>query len=322
MINDDLTDNTIGRRGLILGAGAAALVAGATLTQPADAAPKTAPGDEVRTNTQADGSPISTTIASAPVSGYIYRTVCMFDFEPFSPSSQRTWGGFGTYTAGSAGSLRATVEIPPGAWVGDVEYYVYNNSGSEVFPDTYLYVAGTGPITSINASVAVPSGPSTTATRVVVPTTHNGPYPLGSRLLVSLTTPTTGTVQINGARVGFTSGSGAIGLLDAPQRVYDSRDFTKLGAGVTRTITLPSSIVAPGATAVLINLIAINGEADGYLRVFSAAAALPVSSSVNFPGTGDAVANWQVVGVSAARQIKVYASKTTDFVIDVTGTVS
>jgi len=49
---------------------------------------------------------------------------------------------------------------------------------------------------------------------------------------------------------------------------------------------------------------------------------LPISSSVNFPGTGKAVANWQIVGVSAARQIKVYASKTTDFVIDITGTVS
>ena len=95
MIQDDLTDNTVGRRGLILGAGAAALVAGATLTQPAAAEPKIAPGQEVRTNAQADGSPITTTIASPPVSGYIYRTVCMFDFEPFFPSAQRTWGGSG-----------------------------------------------------------------------------------------------------------------------------------------------------------------------------------------------------------------------------------
>jgi hypothetical protein len=322
MIQDDLTDTTIGRRGLILGAGAAAAVAGASLTQPAAAQPKTSPGDDVRTNAQADGSPITTTIASTPVSGYIYRTVCMYDFEPFSPSSQRTWGGSGTYTAGSAGPLRATVEVPPGALVRDVEYYIFNNSGSSVFPDTYLYVAGTGEISSINASVAVASGPSITATRVVIPATHYGPYPLGSRLVISLTTPTAGTVQINGARVGFTRGSGGIGLLDAPVRVYDSRDFTKLSAGGTRTITLPSSVVAPGVNAVLINLIAINGEADGYLRVFSAATDPPTSSSVNFPGTGKAVANWQFVGVSAARQFKVYSSQTTDFVIDVTGTVS
>jgi hypothetical protein len=322
VIQDDLTDNAIGRRGLILGAGAAALAAGATLTEPAAAEPKIAPGAEVRTNAQAEGSPIATTIASAPVSGYIYRTVCMYDFEPFYPSSQRTWGGSGTYTAGTAGPLRATVEVPPGALVRDVEYYIFNNSGSSVSPDTYLYVAGTGQITSINAIVAVASGPSITATRVIIPATHCGPYPLGSRLLVGLATPTTGAVQINGARVGFTRGSGEIGLLDAPIRVYDSRDFTKLSAGATRTITLPSSIVAPGVNSVLINLIAINGEADGYLRVYSAAAGLPTSSSVNFPGTGKAVANWQIVGLSAARQIRVYASKTTDFVIDVTGTVS
>src|SRR6185437_2244629 len=98
-----------------------------------------------------------------------------------------------------------------GALVKDVEYYVYNNSGSNFYPDTYLYVPGQGTISSIGASAPVPTGTSISATKVTV--TQQGPYPLGSRLLVSASTPSTGLVQINGARVGFSQGAGTLGLL-------------------------------------------------------------------------------------------------------------
>jgi hypothetical protein len=337
MSSDRFGDGTIGRRGVILGAGSAALVAGSGLTNPAAAAQPMSQGDGVAPSGDGtvpsgdgvaaarvaapEGSPITTTIASAPVSGFIYRTVSMYDFVPFYPASQRTWGGSGIYTAGTSGPVRATVEIPPGALVRDVEYYVYNNSGSDVFPDTYLYVAGSGSLASIGASVAVPSGSAITAMRVVVPPTGYGAYPLASRVLVSLTTPTTATVQINGARVGFSQGSGGVGMFDTPIRAYDSRHFTKLNAGSTRTVTLTPDIVPPGATALLVNVTAVNGEAAGYLRVYSAAAAQS-PASLYFKGDGKPIANWQIVGVSAARKIKVYASKRVHFVIDVTGIVS
>jgi hypothetical protein len=148
----------VGRRGLIIGAGAAALIAGAAAVQPAAAKPTSPHGSEVITHPRsADGSPITTTIASAPLSGYSYRTVSMYDFEPFYAASQKTWGGSGIYTAGTSGPVRASVEIPPGALVRDVEYYIYNNSGSPVSPDTYLYVAGSGSLASIGASPSVGS---------------------------------------------------------------------------------------------------------------------------------------------------------------------
>jgi hypothetical protein len=314
----------IGRRGLIIGAGAAALIAGAAAVQPAAAKPTSPHGSEVITNPRsAEGSPITTTIASAPLSGYTYRTVSMYDFEPFFPASQRTWGGSGTYTAGTEGPLRATVEIPPGALVRDVEYYVYNNSGSPVFPDAYLYVAGHGTISSINATVSVPSSASISATRAVVGAATYGPYPLASRLLISLDTPTTGTVQINGARVGFTQASGEIGLLSTPFRAYDSRvTGGKLTAGTTRTVTIPANIVVPGTTGLIVNLTAVQGEANGYLKLFSAAAAEPASSALNFSGSGAAIANGLIVAVSSGRQINIKADKTVHFVVDVTGTIA
>jgi hypothetical protein len=324
MSTDQDPVHAVGRRGLIIGAGAAALVAGAAVVQPAAAKPTSPHGSEVITHPQsADGSPITTTIASAPLSGYTYRTVSMYDFEPFYAASQKTWGGSGVYAAGTGGPLRATLETPPGALVRDVEYYVYNNSGSPVFPDTYLYVAGTGALSSIGASPSVASSTSITATRAVVPAATYGPYPLASRLLVSLTTPTDGTVQINGARVGFTLGSGDIGLLGTPYRAYDSRvTGGKLAAGGTRTVTLPSSIVVPGTSGVIVNLAAVDGEANGYLKLYSAAAAEPTSSALNFSGSGAAIANGLIVAVSSGRQINVKANKPVHFIIDVTGTVA
>jgi hypothetical protein len=319
----------IGRRGLIFGAGAAALIAGAAAVQPAAAKPASPHGSEVVDNPRsADGSPITTTIASAPISGYSYRTVSWHDFEPISPASGRTWdpgSGHGVYTPNASAALRATVEIPPGALVRDVEYYIYNSSGSPVVPDTYLFVAGTGPISSIfpTDKVSVPSSGSITATRAVVPAATYGPYPLASRLLVSLTTPTTGAVQINGARVGFTQGSGDIGLLSTPYRAYDSRvTGGKLAAGSTRTVTLPSSIVVPGTSGVIVNLTAVNGAANGYLKLFSAAAAEPTSSALNFSGSGAAIANGLIVAVSSGRQVNIKANQSVHFVLDVTGTVA
>jgi hypothetical protein len=314
----------IARRGLIIGAGAAALAAGAAAVQPAAAKPTSPHGSEVITHPRsANGSPITTTIASAPISGYTYRTVSMYDFEPFYAASQKTWGGQGVYTASSGGPLRASVEIPPGALVRDVEYYIYNNSGSPVSPDTYLYVAGTGSLASIGASPSVGSSASITATRATVAAANYGPYPLASRLLISLTTPTDGTVQINGARVGFTQGSGEFGLLSTPYRAYDSRvTGGKLAADATRTVTLPSSIVVPGTSGVIVNLTAVNGEANGYLKLFSAAAAEPTSSALNFSGSGAAIANGLIVAVSSGRQINIKANQNVHFVVDVTGIVA
>ena len=135
--------------------------------------------------------------------------------------AKKTWGGSGVYSGGTSTTMRATVEVPAGALVREVEYYIFNNSGSNVVPDSWLYTPGQGTIASIGATATVASTGTITANRVLPPSSI-GPYPLGSRLLLGLSTPTTGTVQINGARVGFSEGGAASGLLDAPIRAYDS----------------------------------------------------------------------------------------------------
>lgn len=320
-----MSDTDVNRRSIFLGGGAA-FAAGAFVygAGPADATPTPHSDGTSPRGVHPMTSPVTTTIASAPVSGWTYRTVCMYDFTPFQTTGQRAWGGSGTYSANSGGPMRATIEIPAGALVRDVEYYVSNTSTNIVYGDAYIYVPGFGTITSVNATVVVPAqNGGITAYRVRTTSTTWGPYPIGTRLLVGVSTPADGSVQINGARVGFSSGAGTTGLLSAPIRAYDSRSSGgKFAANSTRTITLPSSVVTPGVTGAILNVTAVNGTSDGYLKVFSAASGEPAASAINYSHTGAAIANGMTVAVSSVRQIKIKASAPVHVIVDVTGVVA
>ena len=265
------------RRGLMLGAGAAAAVVGTALAgaQPAAAEPgngKTAVGNAL--DPTVDGSPVDTSLGSAAQSGFTYRTVSMFDFTPEASASPRAWGGYGTYTANAASFLWASIEIPAGALIRDIEWYVRNGSTAPVTGLGRLWVAGQGNLFSTVADATIAVSASTTRTRITVPVASRGPYPLSTKLNLGINTPSDATVQVNGCRVGFSQGGGQLGLLPTPIRVYDSRTSTKLAAGETRTVTLPSSLIQPGVAGIKANVIATATEAAGHLKLFSAASAL------------------------------------------------
>jgi hypothetical protein len=313
----------VSRRGLMAGAGAAVLATSLVGAVPeAAASPTTRAGAEVgRPAAHPDGAPISTSIGSAPISGYVYRTACMYDFRPFNPASQLTWGGLGVYTAGVTSTLRATFELPPGVIVSDVEFYVANGTAFNVGADLWQYAPGSGTISSLSVGAVIAPSSGVTATRTTVPASFAGPFPSGSRLLAGMSTPADGTVQINGVRIGFSPGAGATALLPTPVRAYDSRVTGGAhSAGSTRTVTFPAGAVPAGASAVLANIAVLHATRSGYLKVYPANASAPATSSVNY-GTV-AISNAAVLGVSNARQVKVYTSQKVDVVIDITGFVS
>ncbi len=310
----------VGRRGLILGAGAAALAAGVLAgAEPALAKPPATKGDGTAAGrVHADSSPISSTIASAPISGYTYRFVSMYDFRPFYGTSVWTWGGSGAYSAGGASPMRASIEIPAGALVRDVEYYVYNGSSSD--PVGVHLGSGIGRDLQHQCHAAIPSGSGLSAVRAVA--SQSGPYPLGARLVVNVSTPADGSIQVNGARAGFELGSAATGLLAAPYRAYDSRTSGgKIAAGSTRTITLPASVVPPGTTGILANITATLADGQGYLKVFSGAVAEPSASALNYSKNAP-IANAMSVAVSNSRQLKIRASAPVHVIVDITGTIA
>lgn len=323
----EATNSSMPRRGLILGAGAATLLATGVAGAPGAAAARageptpSAAGDPSRTpaaTRRTEGSPIASTLGSPPISGYTYRHVSMFDFTPESWTAGRAWGGLGVFAAGT--NLWASVDIPAGARIRDIEWYVHNESGIAALGMGRLWAAGSGQMNSAVADVSIPSGSGITRTRAVVPSSSEGPYPLGCKLNLALYTGTSAT-QINGARVGFQQGAGATGLLPAPIRAYDSRlTGGKLTAGSTRTITLPTSAVAPGTAGVLLNITAHTASGAGYLKVYPGNAAAPTASALNF-ASGLSIANAMTVGVSSSRQIKIYTSQAVHIIVDVSGTV-
>jgi len=314
--------STVGRRGLLIGAGAAAVAAGTALVAPHAAAqpPAPPPPDDVPTTQRgalllAD----STGIDSPPIAGYTYRTACMYDFLPFAATGQRLWGGQGVYSSNTAGAMRTTVNPPPGTTLQDVVFYVYNNSGSTVAGDVLKFTPGSGTLSQL-AGASISSTGAMAAVRVAIPASQRGPYPLGTVLLASVTTPTDGTVQVNAARFGFSGGGATIGLLPGPVRVYDTRSGTKMARRTTRTVTLPASLIPPGTTGIMLNVIAMEPATSGFLRVYPAGSPAPTSSAVRF--VPRAVASTITINIGPNRKIKVYASEAVHVILDLNATLA
>ena len=112
-----------------------------------------------------------------------------------------------------------------------------------------------------------------------------------------------------------------------PCRLVDTRGVSpsvSTGAvigGTSRTLPLlSSSCNVPGtATAYSLNFTAIPANGIlGYLTVYPTGAAQPVVSTLNAP-TGTIVANAAIVPAGTAGSIDVYATDTTDLVVDING---
>lgn len=130
-------------------------------------------------------------------------------------------------------------------------------------------------------------------------------------------------------RLGAPGTAGALSVLPASVRVYDSRSGqaptsvgpkTPLVGGTARAVdmTVNSSGVPAGANAVLINLTAVPRSGSGFLAVFKAGIAFPGTSTLNWSATGNPIANAAVVAVGAGK-INLLANASTDVIVDVVG---
>lgn len=190
----------LGRREMIAGGLLAGATATAAMTGEAEARPTSIDSPSDR---RSEASPVTTTIASATKPRYIYRHCFMFDFTPEGPASNRAWGGYGAYTQGSTSLLWASIEIPPDTLVREIEWYVRNASTSPINALGRIWRAGTGALVTTIADTTIPVGTAITASLSIVGQSTWGPHPTGTKLALSVRTPTDGTVQINGVRVGF-----------------------------------------------------------------------------------------------------------------------
>lgn len=111
------------------------------------------------------------------------------------------------------------------------------------------------------------------------------------------------------------------------QRLADSRDGTggwsaPFSAAEVRALDpVALAAAAPESSAVLLNVVATNGQRRGNVRVFPCADDVPLVSNLNFSTEGS-VTNLVPVELSGDRTVCFYASAETDVVVDLFGVMS
>ena len=72
------------------------------------------------------------------------------------------------------------------------------------------------------------------------------------------------------------------------------------------------------ATAAVVNVVAVNPSADGFITAYPCSADRPTTSSVNFT-RGQVIGNSTIAALSPSGQLCLWASSATDIVVDATG---
>jgi hypothetical protein len=298
---------------------AAALAAAAQPAGAAAAAPRRALSAEARGARPATPPALPTPIASRPEIGITYRFVNWHDFLPEnSIVNGRDFGGSGAFTNVTDDRLAAFVDIPPGALLHDVEFYVYNTVDIEFHGITWVSGHGSYPL-PFWLDETHPANATLHAVRYPVDASVNGPFPFGTRIGISLPSSTDESVQIDGVRFGLRNAPMSTVLLPDPVRVLDTTATSPMSAGHTRTIALAAHLPI-GANGALHVLNAFHTHGSGVLR------AGPVGGTsveaLRWSATGDTVANSITTRVSADRSIAVSTGRSagaTDVYVDLIG---
>ncbi len=104
----------------------------------------------------------------------------------------------------------------------------------------------------------------------------------------------------------------------APQRLVDTRITTRLIPGAPLAFTVVGGPVPPAATAVMLNLTAVEPDAAGFLTVWPCGQPQPVVSNVNYVG-GQIVPNAVAVKTSATGTVCIATFAPIDVVVDRVG---
>ena len=262
-----------------LGAAGGAALLGADTAATA-ATPVTASAVEQDATQLAASDPGGPRIGSPLIGGYSYTYRNYYDFFPLD-NSGRTFAGNGAWGT-THDDLRTTVELPFGAVLRDLEFYIA--SAVQVQVGAYLWRSQDAQATTLESTTF----PGTDvyeirALRFTIPADVCGPYAPGS-LLIAAVGNTSSMTKINGLRVGYTRGPSGIVLLDKPVRAYDSRSGAKIGNGQTRIHSLAPYVPA-GATAAIVNLTVTSGEKSGGLAVYGAGTTAPSGSALYWTTT-------------------------------------
>ncbi|MFT3851904.1 MAG: sortase [Ilumatobacteraceae bacterium] len=189
-------------------------------------------------------------------------------------------------------------------------------------------------VTAVNPARAgwvkvVPAGASTTVSNINV---ERPGQILANLVTVQLSSgqvdvicldPLDVAIDVAGAYVPTAVGvaAGRFVARDAAYRVLDTRELPgkpKVAAGGVQRVDV-SQVVPAGATAVVVNLTAVDSNSAGFWTAFVPGAAIPIASNVNTDQPGQTRANQAILPVGADLAINVFANSGGHLVVDVAG---
>ncbi len=106
----------------------------------------------------------------------------------------------------------------------------------------------------------------------------------------------------------------------SPTRIADTRSGAPIAANTTRDFQITGALVPATATAVVLNVTAVDSEGNGYVQVFpTGRAAVGSSSTLNLDFAGQVIPNAAFAPLGDGGQVTVFTTFTTDVIIDVFG---
>jgi hypothetical protein len=267
----------------------------------------------LRLKTSAVAKPANTTYDSADIeiSGDTWSVV--YPVEASATTTTATVNPTST-TSGSSVLYSASVTSGGGTPTGTVAFTV----GSTAICTTPTLVSGAGSCSASNAPVG---SDTVTAT---YSGTSNFSVSVGTTTLVVTSGPYSPLAPV---RICDTRPKNPSGLTGAAAQCNGSANVgTTLAAGGTLNVNVANSSdsglgsfgVPADATAVVLNVTAVNPGAAGYLTVFPDGATRPLASNINYV-SGQVVPNLVEVGIGTGGDVSFYSSAKSDVIVDVEG---
>ena len=198
--------------------------------------------------------------------------------------------------------------------------------------------SSTGTTPPITSNVNFHRG-TASSNSVVVMVSSSGPEAGKVYIYNAASTATNVIVDIS----GYFAPGGYMATPSSPVRICDTRAATVIGGtdvtgGVTGQCSNTGTALDPAvsatdpvtmqvtgiggipanAKAIIANVTAVNTTANGYLTVWNGTGSQPATSNVNWT-KGDTVPNMIVSAIDSAGQVTIYASVTTNVIVDIVG---
>ncbi|MEM9745939.1 MAG: hypothetical protein AAF945_04530 [Actinomycetota bacterium] len=160
---------------------------------------------------------------------------------------------------------------------------------------------------NVSADITPPEGTQDYEVKLSGTSLDNRAIETGKRLVTDLS----GTTSVVPDDQGY--------LPITPTRVLDTRSGDRLASGATQRIAIDASWNVPGtATAVAINVAAVQGAGVGFLTIHGCESERPLASAVNFQA-GTNKANLVIVEVDDSNEVCIYTNTAVHLVVDANG---